>query len=669
MQNKPIVCHVLIGAPGSGKTTLAQAWIKRDPSIVWVSTDAMRAELYGSEVQQLCWAEVEAAVAHKIQTCLQEGRSVLYDATNAKRAWRLEFLRKYSSPSVVWMGWWLQVDEAECKHRNKRRDRRVPDWVIEDYIQNLNRFKPIEAEGFVKVTKLELLDKEAEFEQTFQKIEDSLRSIHRVQAGRHNRRAQEELHRYSDFLEFERLMHLIALLIHYPGAGALRENNPSQLASVLKREVSDLPAYESDIDELSALLQKLHGNIYADRDAIAANLVWLQENRFANSVHSQKPIQCQREAGAFDYEFRHRYSDWQNFKRLMTIIRHLSYFPFRKPEEYDDISGLQEKFCNKLNQEYSSFIFLTKNVLRQDINFCLNPYSIMTSSKTRNSYFLGTGILAIDDLEHIFNILEAHKSLLDDPIAYESYKKFKSGLICLGKDIKEIYPTRTIMHQSIADPDLAPEHALSLEKAETYIENSTVIRLFKLTGRGSHTTDTPSGIKILPLQISFHRIAWYLGYVVLEEGENKDLLKFERMDRLSAESTLENKSKEFQKAKLKQLTRLTKASYSPFLGNSAKEQQDYLLKDTRKNVEILIDLKFETRLFEFIQMGTRRFPSLTARKNHLKGLLPRWTVEDDFELENWILGFGNEVTVLNSQSLAERIKKKAEAIAAVYNTP
>ncbi|MCG9890575.1 MAG: WYL domain-containing protein [Thermosynechococcaceae cyanobacterium MS004] len=723
MQDKPILCHVLIGAPGSGKTTLAQAWIQRDPSMVWVSTDDIRAELYGNAAQQLSWAEVEAAVTHKIQASIQAGRSVIYDATNAKRAWRLEFLKKYSSPSVDWMGWWLQVDEVECKRRNRLRDRQVPDWVIEDYHKTLNQFKPIESEGFIKVIAL-AQDCGIELQNTFDTINESLRHIPKIKAGRNNRKSKEELHRYSDFLDFERLMHLMALLIHYPGAGALRSQNPELLASALQIEVSNLPAYENEVDELNALLQKLHGNIYADREAITSNLEWLQKNGLVNSIYSENPIKWQKESETFDYRFSHRYSDWQNFERLMMIIKDFSFLPLYKSEEDEDfskisvserkiklpissclwkiysrfskfkislefdkfefwhiifhcsykfnISVLQAKFCSEYNQRHPQ-IFLTDNVLRQDINFCLNPYGIMTSSKTRNSYFLGTSILSIGDLKRIFHVIEAHKSLFEEfnnPIAYKSYNKLKSGLGSLGIDIKETYPTRIVMHQSITDPKLAPDLTLGLEQAESYIENSTVLRLFKLSRRGIHETDAPPDIKILPLQIAFHRIAWYLGYVVLEEGKNKDLLKFERIDRLSVVNTLESQSKTFQKSKLKQLIQLTKFSYSPFIGNSVIEQQNYLNKNEKHKAEIFVNLCFEEKVFEFIKMGSRRFPSLKASENnHLKGFLPKWTVEEDFEFTAWIVGFGHKVKVLEPQILAKRVEDKAKAIAAVYTQP
>ncbi len=60
------VSHFLIGIPGAGKSTLAQEWAQRDPNYCIVSTDGIRAELYGDEEIQGEWGTIEAVVMQRV---------------------------------------------------------------------------------------------------------------------------------------------------------------------------------------------------------------------------------------------------------------------------------------------------------------------------------------------------------------------------------------------------------------------------------------------------------------------------------------------------------------------------------------------------------------------------------------------------------------------------
>ena len=125
-----LLSHLLIGVPGSGKSTFAQQWIEANSSYAIVSTDSIREQLFGDESVQGDWKAVEARVFEEICTHITNGTSIIYDATNAKRPWRLGFLQKLQQQlethpeiksKIEWMAWHLDTDIATCKQRNQQR--------------------------------------------------------------------------------------------------------------------------------------------------------------------------------------------------------------------------------------------------------------------------------------------------------------------------------------------------------------------------------------------------------------------------------------------------------------------------------------------------------------------------------------------------------------------
>ena len=225
--------HFLIGPPSSGKSSfarqLATYYAEHDSQAQIVSTDAIRADLYGSDREQGHWPEIEAQLLIQVREAIDLGQPVIYDATNAKRAWRMQLLQKLGEleESVRWIGWQLTPSLKTCKHWNSKRDRQVPEQAIENLHRALRQFPPRAGEGLTALIQQDPLQAD------HAAIEQKLRQLPRRIANRQNRAQQYEPHCYSGLLDFDRLMQLLALLLRYPGLGQLRESDPEQLQLAL----------------------------------------------------------------------------------------------------------------------------------------------------------------------------------------------------------------------------------------------------------------------------------------------------------------------------------------------------------------------------------------------------------------------------------------------------
>lgn len=140
--------HCLIGPPGSGKSTFAQVLATVVPQPWIVSSDRIRAQLYGDAQIQGAWPEIEAAIYQNICTAVAQGQTVIYDATNAKQAHRLDWLALVAPLQQQWIAWQLDTPLVLCLERNQGRDRLVLPAVIEAMANTLATHPPTVAEGW-----------------------------------------------------------------------------------------------------------------------------------------------------------------------------------------------------------------------------------------------------------------------------------------------------------------------------------------------------------------------------------------------------------------------------------------------------------------------------------------------------------------------------------------
>ena len=76
---------LLCGIPGSGKTTYAEKYVEEHSNTVHVSSDRIREELWGNEATQGDNNQVFSLMQSRTIDALNNGQSVVYDATNVTR--------------------------------------------------------------------------------------------------------------------------------------------------------------------------------------------------------------------------------------------------------------------------------------------------------------------------------------------------------------------------------------------------------------------------------------------------------------------------------------------------------------------------------------------------------------------------------------------------------
>ena len=139
---------LLVGVPGSGKTTYAQKYIQEHPGAIHLSSDSIRKELYGDEAIQGDNNEVFSLMQTRAIDALNSGQSVVYDATNITRKDRsyiIALCPKFAKIECYII--WAPIET--CIERDATRERTVGKDVID---KMLKRFQaPYYDEGIDEI--------------------------------------------------------------------------------------------------------------------------------------------------------------------------------------------------------------------------------------------------------------------------------------------------------------------------------------------------------------------------------------------------------------------------------------------------------------------------------------------------------------------------------------
>jgi len=143
-KNLPVM-YMLVGLPGSGKSTYAKIIAKKSNSVIY-SSDAIREELYGSEEIQGDSQTVFQMLHSCIKDELRNNVNVIYDACNISYKRRMGFLQELKKIPCYKVCIFIAAPYCECIKNNENRERCVPVSVIDRMYKHFD--VPCEYEGW-----------------------------------------------------------------------------------------------------------------------------------------------------------------------------------------------------------------------------------------------------------------------------------------------------------------------------------------------------------------------------------------------------------------------------------------------------------------------------------------------------------------------------------------
>ena len=694
----PLRCHLLIGQPASGKTTLAKVLAPlltgpgEAPALV-LSTDVIRAEVFGDAAVQGPWGDIQQRLHQRIQEAVASGIPVIVDATHARRPWRLAITQALPLPAPVeWIGWWLFTDLPTSLAWNSRRERAVPVPVIQEMAAALAdpHFGPCRAEGFAAICAVV----PTHHGKLTPVLQAELAGLDKRIRSATNRERKLQRHGYSRLLDLERLLHLIKLLSTWPDLAATDPASAEELEAIL----SPLP--EGDLaDRAAAFLGRLHAQCFADATAIRSDLAWLEANGFCSAVPVAAPIQLMPAPRGALHGGLPPMGDGPVFLRVMTLLRHLLQVPFDRPAERG--ANLHQHLITATESIPAAYLPGETATLRKDLEKILTPYGFRNrNDNVRHGYCLGTAVLSPPRLQELHNLVRQSAGRLADPSAQNLLAELDERLGWAGISADGLAPVRSYARHAVVDTKLVRRDSLAAPRRAEAIEAAIVehrrVLLQRYPGVGSFA-DSPAGeLRVWPLQLIFHNVGWYLLYEEDQVGHGQGLIRSERLDRLALRSGDGGfrRGSEEHSAALVRLERLLHHSGGIYFGSDLEQQLAIASPSAQRRNQALVTLRFccAPWAFAFIREGLQRYPIEhirfsrplagdswwhhpkaphvlepgTASDTHPYPVeldLPPWTVAADIDLRSWLFAFGGGIRIESPDVLRQELVERCrEAI-------
>jgi predicted kinase len=146
---------LLVGIPGSGKTTLAQTLIAK--GFERLCADDIRHELYGDAADQGDPKKVFEIFFERLENLLKADKDIVVDNINTKLDHRQQIIERAAKFQYTDIRLWvLDIPLDVCLARNKNRARQVPEEVIRRSFNTLTRYnQPMSSEGQIVKVKID----------------------------------------------------------------------------------------------------------------------------------------------------------------------------------------------------------------------------------------------------------------------------------------------------------------------------------------------------------------------------------------------------------------------------------------------------------------------------------------------------------------------------------
>lgn len=144
---------LLIGAPGSGKTTIREKLVAQYPDLKVLSMDDKRKELTGDVNDQSRNNEVFAWQQRELNKAMEARQNVLIDATNTHRKLRRMLWEIGRRNGALCSAIYFDLPLATLLERNAQREKRVPDDVVKRFYDTMQSVLPYEADQVTVIDK------------------------------------------------------------------------------------------------------------------------------------------------------------------------------------------------------------------------------------------------------------------------------------------------------------------------------------------------------------------------------------------------------------------------------------------------------------------------------------------------------------------------------------
>ncbi len=143
-------CIMLIGLPGSGKSTWREQYVYNNPYVVVISSDDIIMELgtaagftnYNDCFQNVKYEEAEAIMYDRLTAAIAEHKDIILDQTNLSKKSRKYKLDKVPSSQYTKVAKIFKLDEEELNKRLNDRfskeGKSIPHFVLANMKSSVN---------------------------------------------------------------------------------------------------------------------------------------------------------------------------------------------------------------------------------------------------------------------------------------------------------------------------------------------------------------------------------------------------------------------------------------------------------------------------------------------------------------------------------------------------